>query len=45
MIITINLKDIICFILIMIFIVGYLLILLIDKIKEFFKKRRNKNDI
>lgn len=42
MIITVNLKDIIGFILIMIFIVGYLLILLIDKIKEFFKKRRNK---
>lgn len=42
MIITVNLKDIIGFILIMIFIVGYLLILLIDKIKEFLKKRRNK---
>ena len=42
MIITVNLKDIIGFAIGIIFIVGYLLYLLIDKIKDFFKKRRNK---
>lgn len=42
MIIAVNLKDIIGFALGIIFIVAYLLYLLIDKIKDFFKKRRNK---